>query len=564
MKHRTISFLLALLLVFSLVSTVSAESGSKLVALTFDDGPGPYTERLLDGLAEHNAKATFFCLGERIASYPDTVLRIVGEGHQLANHSYSHPNLNELSADSALYQLTRTDEALNLVTGGSGAYFCRAPYGNSFEALRSKMAAPLIQWSVDTLDWQVRNTQRVKENILRDTFDGSIVLLHDIHAFSVDGVLAALDTLEEWGYEFVTVKELMRRRGVTPENGVVYYSCRPGAADPGALSVPSVHVESNGKGVTITMENAGDAPIYYTLDGTAVGFSAQQYSGPIEASLPCTIRAVSAWDLNGGRGEERYQYCTMPSASEPQVQAEKGMLRFTPGKAGETVYYELDDGEVMEAGSTVRLPGNTWFRFYEGGEGLMPTEPKRFLFSEEGNLFTDMDPEQWYYSAMDHAAAKGWLQGSGDGKMNPTQTMTRAMLATILWRMEGSPSVKTEAVFSDVVPGSYYEDAVSWACEAGIFLGSGDGTFAPDRPLTRQELAKVLSSWLCADEDDLPQGELQALYADNASIAPWALDAVMQMAELGIMEGSSGCFHPQQTTNRAQVATVLMRAEAYK
>ena len=559
MMRKIISILLAVLMLTCLLPTVSAESGSKLVALTFDDGPGPYTQRLLDGLAEHNAKATFFCLGERTASYPDVVARIVAEGHQVANHSFSHPNLNELSAESALAQLTRTDDALNKVTGGSGAYFCRAPYGNSSEGLRKIMSAPLIQWSVDTLDWQVRNTKRVTENILRDTYDGSIVLLHDIHAFSVDGVLAALDTLEERGYEFVTVKELMRRRGIMPENGVVYYDCRPGVTDPGPLSVPAVTVETSENGVTVTMENAGDAPIYYTLDGSPVSMQAQQYTDPVETTLPCTIRAVSALDLNGSRSDEFYVYCTMPSASEPHVESEKGLLRFTSGKPGERVFYFLDDGEVLEAANTVRLPGTTWFSFYEGGEGLMPTTPKRYLLTEEGNLFSDVDPNQWYYSALDHAAAEGWMQGSGDGAMRPEQKMTRGMLAALLWRMEGSPETDRSAGFTDVEPDAYYAPAVDWACAAGIFQGGGDGTFSPDRPLTRQELAKVLYAWL---EEAPAETEIDsaAVYEDEADIAVWAKEAVARMAELGVMEGSGGCFRPKQTTNRAQVAAVLVRA----
>ena len=220
--RRMVFFLLIPLLVLRVHAVET-----KYVALTFDDGPGPYTQRLLDGLAEHNAKATFFCLGERTASYPDVVARIVAEGHQLANHSFSHPNLNELTAESALAQLTRTDDALNKVTGGSGAYFCRAPYGNSSEGLRKIMSAPLIQWSVDTLDWQDKDPDRILQTILDETRDGSIILMHDIFPTSVEAALRAVDALLAEGFRFVTLEELFFLRGITPEKGQVYLSLYP-------------------------------------------------------------------------------------------------------------------------------------------------------------------------------------------------------------------------------------------------------------------------------------------------------------------------------------------------
>jgi len=562
MKHRMLALLLTAVILVSLIPAAAAETATKLVALTFDDGPGPYTARLLDGLAEYHAKATFFCLGSRVEQYPETVKRIVEEGHQLANHSYGHPNLNELSTESALYQFSRTDDLMNEVTGASETYFCRAPYGNTNEALRSMMQAPLISWSVDTLDWQVRNANKVRDNILRETFDGAIVLLHDIHSFSVDGVLQALDTLESRGYEFVTVKELMRRRGVTPQNGEVYYSCRPGTAEAAPLHKPELSVTGTGEALKVTLFSDADAPIYYTLDDTPVGYNSARYEAPFTVNLPCTIRAIAAWDVNGIRSEELVVSYTLPPAGEPGVTSDKNGVYFTPANQNESVFYVLDDGTEQKADGAVRLPGTTWFSYYADGEGLTPTEAKRFLYTEEGNLFSDVDPAQWYYSALDCAAAKGWMQGSGDGKMRPNQTVSRGMLATLLWRIEGSPKPIAEAAFADVAVDAYYVQAVSWCCEVGIFSGLGNEIFAPEQPITRQQLAKVLMEWLDLEISEASTDQI--LFADMEAVADWASEAVVQVCALGIMQGSGGSFHPGSTANRAQIAAVLVRAEDWK
>ena len=228
---RTVCLLLVLVLCVGIMPgramAASSKNGNyKLVALTFDDGPGPYTARLLDALKQRGAKATFFMLGERLAgsaTYRSYAKRMVDEGHQIANHSYSHPALTTLSNANVTSQITRTRTYL-VQAGGNQTYYVRPPYGDFNSRVSQLVGAPMVYWSVDPLDWKYRNSTTVYNNIMRTVKDGDIILLHDIHSTSVDAAIRVIDTLQARGYEFVTVSELLRRRGITPANGKMYYS----------------------------------------------------------------------------------------------------------------------------------------------------------------------------------------------------------------------------------------------------------------------------------------------------------------------------------------------------
>ena len=226
---RILSAALALCLLAALCLPARADGtqdcGAKLLAITFDDGPGKYTGALLDGLAERGVHATFFVNGVNASGWPETLKRIVNEGHQLANHTYNHKNLNTCSAQTVAYEISAV-QALITAAGGDENAYIRAPYGNANKTVKSVVTAPLIYWSVDPEDWKYRNAETVRSNIEAGVFDGAIILVHDIYKTSVDGALAAIDDLLAEGYEFVTVKDLLLRRGVTPEAATVYYSAK--------------------------------------------------------------------------------------------------------------------------------------------------------------------------------------------------------------------------------------------------------------------------------------------------------------------------------------------------
>lgn len=227
---RILSAALALCLLAALCLPARADGtqdcGAKLLAITFDDGPGKYTGALLDGLAERGVHATFFVNGVNASGWPETLKRIVNEGHQLANHTYNHKNLNTCSAQTVAYEISAV-QALITAAGGDENAYIRAPYGNANKTVKSVVTAPLIYWSVDPEDWKYRNAETVRSNIEAGVFDGAIILVHDIYKTSVDGALAAIDDLLAEGYEFVTVQDLLLRRGRNrPEAATVYYSAK--------------------------------------------------------------------------------------------------------------------------------------------------------------------------------------------------------------------------------------------------------------------------------------------------------------------------------------------------
>ena len=206
------------------VAPALAQEPAGYIALTFDDSPnGALTERLLDGLRERGAHATFFIIGQQIEGQEALLRRMAAEGHQIGNHTWTHRRL-DTSGAVGLRELERTEAALADLLGGSG-YWIRPPWGfASAETLR-EAGAPLVYWSLDTEDWSVMNDGKIAKCIIDNAQDGDIILLHDAYATSVDAALHAIDALSEQGYAFVTVQELFERMGASPETGCLY--CRP-------------------------------------------------------------------------------------------------------------------------------------------------------------------------------------------------------------------------------------------------------------------------------------------------------------------------------------------------
>ena len=196
----------------------------KMLALTFDDGPGKYTERLLDILAENNAKATFFMIGKNIGEkHGYLVERMLADGHELGNHSFSHPNLMGLSEEGIREEFSSTDEQIKKITGGEVATLARTPFGAQDDVVLRNIDKPVIYWDIDTKDWQTKNVNSNIE-IAMTAEEGSIILMHDIHEATVQSCEQIIPQLMAQGYELVTVTELARAHGVEMQNGVTYYS----------------------------------------------------------------------------------------------------------------------------------------------------------------------------------------------------------------------------------------------------------------------------------------------------------------------------------------------------
>ncbi len=192
------------------------------IAMTFDDGPSAtLTPKLLDLLAAHHIKATFFVLGENLTEHPEIVARAAREGHEIANHSWSHPNFGKMSDESVRRQLWQTDDAIKNATGKRPTLM-RPPYGSITARekhwIHDELGYQIILWDVDPNDWKRPGPAVVRNRILKETRPGSIVLSHDIHPGTIEAMPSTFEALEAKGFKFVTVSELIRMATPRPSH----------------------------------------------------------------------------------------------------------------------------------------------------------------------------------------------------------------------------------------------------------------------------------------------------------------------------------------------------------
>nr|WP_306693952.1 polysaccharide deacetylase family protein [Streptococcus didelphis] len=177
--------------------------------MTFDDGPNPATTpQVLSLLEKYHAKATFFMMGSKIPGNESLVKKVADAGHEIANHSYDHPDLTKLNDQQIKYQINTTNEAISKVIGKRPIYL-RPPYGATNDRVRQLAGLTEILWTVDTRDWENRNTNAIMTNIKQQLHPGGIILMHDIHQTSVNALPSVLDYLQKEGYTCVTVSVLM-------------------------------------------------------------------------------------------------------------------------------------------------------------------------------------------------------------------------------------------------------------------------------------------------------------------------------------------------------------------
>ncbi|GAA2394984.1 polysaccharide deacetylase family protein [Nonomuraea africana] len=196
----------------------------KCVALTFDDGPGPYTGELLEELRKAGARATFFTVGTNVAASPELVDAMREQGHLVANHTWSHRDLTKLSSSKITDAIGRAQSAISLEVGQTPTLL-RPPYGAVNEQVTSiarKLGLALVNWDVDTTDGRERNPAAVARRAVAGAHPGAIILMHDVHRTTVEAVPAILRQLTAKGYTFVTVPELYGSAGMQP--GRIYYS----------------------------------------------------------------------------------------------------------------------------------------------------------------------------------------------------------------------------------------------------------------------------------------------------------------------------------------------------
>lgn len=192
----------------------------RYIAMTFDDGPSAtLTPRLLDILKERNIKATFFVIGENAERHPEILAREAAEGHEIEDHSWSHPQLTKISEEQLQKEVGNTSDVIFKATGKRPIYL-RPPYGamnpRTKHFIEEHYGMKIILWSVDPLDWKRPGSAVVSQRIVEGVKPGAIILSHDIHPGTIDAVPATLDALSAKGYHFVTVSELIALESKIP------------------------------------------------------------------------------------------------------------------------------------------------------------------------------------------------------------------------------------------------------------------------------------------------------------------------------------------------------------
>ena len=179
------------------------------IALTFDDGPSTaWTPALLDGLKERGVKATFFLIGENADKNPEIVKRMAEEGHLIGNHTYHHVELTKVSENEARLELADTSAVIVRITGKEPEYM-RPPFGAWQRKLEQEIQMLPVIWTIDPLDWTTENQDEIVNKVVTEAEENDIILLHDCYKSSIEAGLRIVDILQEEGFVFVTVDELL-------------------------------------------------------------------------------------------------------------------------------------------------------------------------------------------------------------------------------------------------------------------------------------------------------------------------------------------------------------------
>ena len=416
-QKRIFRTALALFLLLALCIPASAAGFTgKLIAITFDDGPGAYTGTLLDELAARDVKATFFVSGYRAKGYPETLGRIVAEGHQLASHTQNHENLNTLSSSKIASEISQT-QALITAAGGDDPAYIRPPYGNANQTVRNAAQAPLINWSVDPEDWKYHNADTVCRNILNGSYDGAIILVHDIYKTSVDGALAAIDQLLAQGYEFVTVRDLLLRRGISPEAGVMYY-------------------DAKNTGVNLDIDEAGSGyfdesqlKLHWAYDALEFclnhGYLAYEDDGRVRPNKPIT-RGEFVTSLAKFCGvDESYKYYEQTGYRD--IAADSPLAPYVKW-ARDAGLMDGSNGSFLPDDRLTREQMATVVARYLTALGLASMDTAQTSYKDDARI------SAWAKAGVALCTQEGILQGS-NGSFLPKGKLTRAQTAAILYRL---------------------------------------------------------------------------------------------------------------------------------
>ena len=201
------------------------DASKKAIAFSFDDGPSNYDLGIIDALEAAHAKATFFLVGNRITSFKNSINRMIETNMEVGNHSYNHKYMKKMSKAQVADQINKTNNIYKELTGREMKLF-RPPYGAINTSTLIGPGVPAIIWSIDTLDWKVRDKDKVYSTILDNAKDGDIVLMHSLYESTLEAVKMVLPELYKRGFQVVSVGELAELKGKTFTPGSSYIALR--------------------------------------------------------------------------------------------------------------------------------------------------------------------------------------------------------------------------------------------------------------------------------------------------------------------------------------------------
>ena len=198
----------------------------KYIAFTFDDGPYPeVTNRITAALESVNGHGTFFVVGNRVGQYQDTLKTMHQNGHQIGNHSFNHPNLAQLDVTTLAQQINSTNQAIESIIS-EPVKLVRPTFGDVSDSLIANAGYPLINWSIDSLDWKSRDAQSVYDTVMSSLEPNAIVLFHDLYPSTAQAIEMLVPKLTEMGYKFVSVSQLAEVNGITLNPNQVYWKIK--------------------------------------------------------------------------------------------------------------------------------------------------------------------------------------------------------------------------------------------------------------------------------------------------------------------------------------------------
>ena len=504
------------------------DSSKKLVAFTFDDGPVGTeptcsSQRILDVMEKYGMHCTYFYVGKEIseARLPE-IQRAYSLGCEIGNHTFNHDYLTNLNAGQIKEQISKVNDLLYPISGNEETVV-RPPYGSTNGNVTSNAEVPLINWSLDSADWNNGNYNSVVNNVRNNVRDGSIILFHETYDFTAQAVETLVPELIEQGYVIVSVSELMKMKGITMTRGTVY-----------------------------TNQAVGKANVYTPTPDELV---------------KAKIRAIGEVTLDKAEtiSEARAAYEALAEDVKALVD------NYDQLTAAEKTLEVLHVQEKIAAIGEVTLDRETAIQDARSAYNALTMEQKAqventdTLEAAEASLedlkplpFTDVNPGAFYEKAVKWAVKQEITNGISETVFAPDSPCTRAQVVTFLWRAAGSPEPEsTKTAFKDVGEKAFYAKAVAWAVENEITNGMSDTSFAPDLKCTRAQVVtflwRVVGKPVPASSEN-PFADAKTGFYYNAML--WAVEKEVTIGT------SATTFSPENACTRGQIVTFLFRALA--